>query len=60
MGLIRKIFWVAVFLAATFAWVVLFGYGPGNFEEGAKVEWENVKNFTTPVQQKKDQSDKLP
>ena len=38
MGLIRNIFWVAFFLAATFGFVVLFQHGPSNFVENAKKE----------------------
>ena len=38
MGLIRNIFWIAFFLAATFAFIVLFEHGPSNFAENAKKE----------------------
>jgi hypothetical protein len=38
MGIIRNIFWVAFFLAATFGFIVLFEHGPSNFVENAKKE----------------------
>jgi hypothetical protein len=38
MGLIRNIFWIAFFLGATFAFIVLFEHGPSNFPENAKKE----------------------
>jgi hypothetical protein len=38
MGLIRNIFWVIFFLAATFAFIVLFEHGPMNFPENAQKE----------------------
>ena len=38
MGLIRNIFWIAFFAAATFAFIVLFEHGPTNFADNAKKE----------------------
>lgn len=38
MGLIRNIFWIAFFLAATFAFIVLFEHGTSNFVDNAKKE----------------------
>ena len=42
MPLIRNIFWVVFFLAATFAFIVLFEHGPSNFAENAKKEAETM------------------
>ncbi len=41
MALIRNILWVAFFLAATFAFTVVFEYGFSNFGENAhkQVDW---------------------
>ncbi len=36
MALIRKLFWTAIFLAATFAFTVLFEHGPTNYMENAR------------------------
>ena len=58
MGLIRFIFWFAVFVAATFAWIVLFEHGFSNFREGAKIEFEKVKQIS-PLEKKTDNSDKI-
>ena len=38
MALIRTLFWTAIFLAATFAFTVLFEHGPTNFVQNAKKE----------------------
>ena len=38
MGLIRNIFWVVFFLAATFSFIVVFENGFSNFAENAKKE----------------------
>ena len=40
MGLIRNIFWVVFFLAATFTFTVLFEHGFSNFAANAKKEAE--------------------
>ncbi|MEK0447891.1 MAG: hypothetical protein RL088_159 [Verrucomicrobiota bacterium] len=38
MALIRNIFWIAFFVVATFAFIVLFEHGPTNFADNAKRE----------------------
>ncbi len=38
MALIRNIFWLTFFLAATFAFIVVFEHGTSNFAENAKKE----------------------
>lgn len=50
MTLIRSVFWVAVTLAATFFWLVLFEHGPSGFKEGISVEFENLKALIQPVE----------
>jgi hypothetical protein len=60
MGLIRSLFWLALFLAATFAFTVLFEHGPGNFATNAKQEFDNLeKLYNGKVDRKKDESDKI-
>ena len=60
MGLIRSLFWFAVFLAATFAFTVLFEHGPSNFAENAKKEYETIsKLYGGKLVKKADASDKL-
>jgi hypothetical protein len=60
MSLIRNLFWFAVFLAATFAFTVLFEHGPENFGQNAKKEMDSLtKLYSTKIEKKKDESDKL-
>lgn len=49
MALIRMILWLALFLASTFAFHVLFEHGPTNYSANAAKEW---KNLQTMVQEK--------
>ena len=61
MGLIRSLFWLAIFLGATFAFTVLFEHGPSNFSENAKKEYETIsKLYGNKIEKKKDASDSLP
>jgi hypothetical protein len=39
MSLVRAIFWIALFVASTFCFLVLFDHGPTNFAENSKAEW---------------------
>ncbi len=60
MALLRKLFWLALFLAATFSFVVLFEHGHTDFVKNAKTEFANFKNFTGySVERKKDTSDQV-
>jgi len=61
MALIRNIFWIAIFLAATFAFTVLFEHGPTNFVQNAKKEADVLKAMysTKPLKPAKDGSDQL-
>lgn len=59
MALIRKLFWIALFLASTFCFVVLFEHGTTDFAASAKIEFDGMKKILhMQVQQKKDESDK--
>jgi hypothetical protein len=42
MALIRNIFWIAFFVVATFAFIVLFEHGPTNFVDNAKREMNEL------------------
>ena len=60
MGLLRSLFWFVLFLAATFAFTVLFEHGPSNFPENAQKEFETLqKLYASKVERKKDESDKI-
>ena len=61
MGLIRSLFWFAVFIASTFAFTVLFEHGPMNFKENAQKEYDTLsKLYGGKLEKKKDTSDVLP
>jgi hypothetical protein len=58
--LFRKIFWLALFLCATFAFVVLFEHGTTNYLENARVEFQKLKQFIgSKIERPEDQSDKV-
>ena len=59
MGLIRKVFWVALTLVFAFAFNVLFQYGPDNYVANAKSEFESLKTLMVPLKRKKDTSDAI-
>jgi hypothetical protein len=43
MGLIRTLFWIALFVASTFCFIVIFEYGFSNFGANAKKEMDSLK-----------------
>jgi hypothetical protein len=45
MALVRGLFWFALFIVLTFCFVVLFGYGPRDFANGAQKEYARIKSF---------------
>ena len=45
MGIIRTILWVALFLASTFAFTVLFEHGTDHFSDNAQKDWESLVKF---------------
>lgn len=58
--ILRKIFWFALFLVATFGFVVLFEHGTQNYPESAQAEFQKWKKLVnTKVTRPKDQSDKV-
>lgn len=60
MGLIRMLFWVAVFLVSTFCFVVLFDYGPHDFQKNATTEFHQLQAmYNGKIERKKDDSDKI-
>jgi hypothetical protein len=44
MALVRGVFWLGLFLALTFCFVVLFEYGPRDFINGAQKEYGRIKS----------------
>lgn len=60
MGLIRTLFWFAVFVISTFAFTVLFEHGPNNFMANAQREFDSIKKFyDQKIERKGDQSDEI-
>lgn len=58
LSLLRKLFWVVLFLISTFCFVVLFQRGPTNFTANAQEEFEHLKKlFGTKIERPDDQSD---
>ena len=45
MGIIRSIFWFALFVASTFCFCVIFEHGFSNFGESAQKEAQSLKTI---------------
>lgn len=45
MGLLRGIFWFALFVFFTFCFLVLFEYGPSEFVSGFKKEGKRIEQY---------------
>ena len=45
MALIRKLFWIVVFLISTLGFVVLFEHGPTNFADNFMKQAEALQSF---------------
>ena len=45
MNLIRSIFWIALFVASTFCFIVVFEHGFNNFGANAKKEVQSLKTI---------------
>ena len=59
MALIRSLFWFTLFLAATFAFTVLFEHGTSDFQNNSKKEYDYLSQMVgAKPQKKKDESDK--
>ncbi len=56
MGLLRKLFWVALFAVFTLSFVILFEYGTKDFikdySKNAKSEYARFQAFTAPAKLK--------
>lgn len=48
MGLIRKLFWVALTLVFTFLFTILFEHGTENFVKNSEREWDQIKKWFEP------------
>jgi hypothetical protein len=60
IALVRKLFWFAVFLLATFCFIVIFEHGTANFTANAKQEYADLKQmFFKDIKRKPDTSDSL-
>ena len=45
MALIRSAFWLAIFLAATFAFTVIFEHGFSDFQGNAQKEFDLISHY---------------
>ena len=45
MSIIRTAFWIALFLASTFAFIVVFEHGFSNFGDNARKEVQSLKTI---------------
>jgi len=56
MTLLRKLFWLALFAAFTFLFVILFEHGTKdyfkNLPKNAATEWASIKKFSEPTKLK--------
>lgn len=60
MAILRSLFWIAIFLASTFAFTVLFEHGPANFVENSSKEMQSLqKYYNSKIERKKDESDSV-
>ena len=63
VALVRKIFWIALFLVFTLCFVALFEHGWNGtdaFVKDVQTEFDGLtKFFGSPIKREKDQSDKL-
>lgn len=52
MGLLRKLFWLVLFVVFTFCFVVIFEHGlagfPKSFPDNARIEYEKLEKFVLP------------
>jgi hypothetical protein len=61
MGILRSLFWFAIFLASTFVFTVIFEHGFTDFQKNAKAEFELLRTYVQGKPQRKpDESDKIP
>ncbi len=58
MSLIRAIFWIALFLASTFCFIVIFEHGFSNFGENSKKEIKSLKTILGMAENKHKEKEK--
>ena len=56
IALIRKLFWLALFVVFTFGFVVLFEHGTQNFVQNAQVEVQGLQKTFGKINRSKDAS----
>ncbi len=59
MGLIRKLFWVALTVVFTICFVVLFENGTDNYVDNVQKQVVEVKTYFAPAPKKPDANGKL-
>ncbi|MEA3187165.1 MAG: hypothetical protein QOD99_995 [Chthoniobacter sp.] len=59
IALIRKLFWLALFVVFTFCFVVLFDHGTQNFTENAQLEIQELQKTFGKINRPKDASEKI-
>ncbi len=59
IALIRKLFWLALFVVFTFCFVVIFEHGTSNFSQNAQVEIQALQKAFGKINRPKDTSDKI-
>ena len=60
MGLIRKVFWVALTVIFTVLFTVLFEHGTTDYLKNLEKDIKELRDAVRPVERKKDTSDKIP
>ena len=58
-ALIRKLFWLVLFVVFTFCFVVLFDHGTSNFAENARLEIQELQKTFGKINRPKDTSEKV-
>lgn len=53
VSLFRSLLWLALFAICTFAFSVLFEYGPSGYLGNAKANWDKLRSQTAQIWQKK-------
>jgi hypothetical protein len=53
MSIVRAIFWIALFLASTFSFLVIFDHGFTNFGENCRKEWAFLQHVSGLADKKK-------
>lgn len=60
MALLRNLFWLVLFLASTFGFVVLFEHGTHDYVKSCQAEFDNLRSLANKkIDRKKDESEKI-